>query len=178
MAEPQRLQNFKAQLAEKLERAQGADVSAAKLGFVAGGHYWLVNLDQVNEVITVPELTAAPWVQDWFVGVASVRGLLYGCTDLAAFLKLAEPMPPGESRLLLVHPRFGINAALRIERALGLRVVSDLTAVAMPAASPTALPTAVADWEISRWRDAEGHYWREISLQKLVALPEFLEVGV
>lgn len=174
MAEPQRLQNFKAQLAEKLERAQGADVSAAKLGFMAGGHYWLVNLDQVNEVITVPELTAAPWVQDWFVGVASVRGLLYGCTDLAAFLKLAEPMPPGESRLLLVHPRFGINAALRIERALGLRVVSDLTAVAMP----TVLPTADADWEISRWRDAEGHHWREISLQKLVALPEFLEVGV
>ena len=109
-------------------------------------------------MVTVPNLTEAPWAQPWFVGVASVRGALYGCTDLAAFLGLAEPMPAGESRLLLVHPRFGVNAALRIERALGLRALSDL--------SPVPLPQNAAAWEISHWLGADDQSWAEISMQE------------
>ncbi len=170
MQSKQSLRDFQSQLAEKLELAQGTNEVSSKLGFVAGGKNWLVNLDQVNEVVTVPNLTEAPWAQPWFVGVASVRGALYGCTDLAAFLGLAEPMPAGESRLLLVHPRFGVNAALRIERALGLRALSDL--------SPLPMPENAAAWEISHWRGADDQSWVEISMQALVTMPGFLEAGL
>jgi len=170
MQSKQSLRDFQSQLAEKLKLAQGTNEVSSKLGFVAGGRNWLVNLDQVNEVVTVPNLTEAPWAQPWFVGVASVRGALYGCTDLAAFLGLAEPMPAGESRLLLVHPRFGVNAALRIERALGLRALSDL--------SPLPMPENAAAWEISHWRGADDQSWVEISMQALVTMPGFLEAGL
>jgi len=170
MQSKQSLRDFQSQLAEKLELAQGTNEVSSKLGFVAGGKNWLVNLDQVNEVVTVPNLTEAPWAQPWFVGIASVRGALYGCTDLAAFLGLAEPMPAGESRLLLVHPRFGVNAALRIERALGLRALSDL--------SPLPMPENAAAWEISHWRGADDQSWVEISMQALVTMPGFLEAGL
>ena len=170
MQEKQSLREFQTQLAEKLKLAQGSNEVSSKLGFTAGGKNWLVDLDQVNEVVTVAGLTEAPWAHPWFVGVASVRGALYGCTDLATFLGLAEPMPAGESRLLLAHPRFGVNAALRIERALGLRALSDLV--------PEPLPDAAAVWEVSHWRGADDQIWIEISMQKLVALPGFLEVGL
>jgi twitching motility protein PilI len=166
MLDQKSLHDFQLQLEEKLERAQVSAVSSAKLGFVAGGQYCLVNLDQVNEVITVPALTEVPWAHAWFVGVASVRGALFGCTDLAAFLHLAPPMPAGITNLLLVHPRFGINAALRIERALGLRALAVLT--------PEPRSPDAASWEVCRWHDTEGQQWVEISLQNLVAMPEFL----
>ncbi|OYY95082.1 MAG: hypothetical protein B7Y41_05910 [Hydrogenophilales bacterium 28-61-23] len=169
MQDKQSLREFQTQLADKLKLAQTADPASSKLGFVAGGRNWLVNLDQINEVVTVPGLTEAPWARPWFVGVASVRGALYGCTDLAAFLGLAEPMPAGESRLLLVHPRFGVNAAIRIERALGLRALSDL--------SPLPMPENTAPWEISHWRAGDEQSWVEISMQQLVAQPDFLEAG-
>jgi twitching motility protein PilI len=169
MQDKQSLREFQTQLAEKLKFAQASNEVTSKLGFTAGGRNWLVDLDQVNEVVTVANLTEAPWTHPWFVGVASVRGALYGCTDLAAFLGLAEPMPPGESRLLLAHPRFGVNAALRIERALGLRALSDLTPLPLPESSPV--------WETSHWRGSDEQIWIEISMRKLVALPGFLEVG-
>jgi twitching motility protein PilI len=170
MRDKQSLRDFQTQLAEKLKLAQGSNEVTSKLGFVAGGKNWLVDLDQVNEVVSVPSLTEAPWARPWFVGVASVRGALYGCTDLAAFIGLAEAMPAGESRLLLVHPRFGVNAALRIERALGLRALADLT--------PEPLPQSAAPWEVSYWRGADDQRWVEISMQKLVAMPDFLEAGL
>lgn len=170
MRNKQNLREFQTQLADKLKLAQVSDVTSSKLGFIAGGKYWLVNLDQINEVVTVPGLTEAPWAHAWFVGVASVRGALYGCTDLAAFTGLAEPMPAGESHLLLAHPRFGVNAAIRIERALGLRALSDLT--------PEPIAEDAAAWEISRWRDAEDRHWVEISMQNLLATTRFLEVGL
>jgi twitching motility protein PilI len=166
----QSLREFQTQLAEKLKQAQVERGVASKLGFVAGGRNWLVDLDQVNEVVTVSNLTEAPWVHPWFVGVASVRGVLYGCTDLAAFIGLAEPMPPGESRLLLVHPRFGVSAALRIERALGLRALAEL--------HPEPQTQSDAVWEVARWRGDDDQIWSEISMQRLVEMPAFLEAGL
>jgi twitching motility protein PilI len=79
-------------------------------------------------------------------------------------------MPPGESRLLLVHPRFGVNAALRIERALGLRALTELT--------PQPTPTDAATWEVAHWRGADDQAWIEISMQHLVAMPSFMEAGL
>jgi twitching motility protein PilI len=163
------LRDFQARLAERLRAAQAGGGATSKLGFVAGDRHWLVSLDQVEEVVTVTELAEVPWARPWFVGVASVRGSLYGCTDLAAYLGLAEPLAKGESRLLLAHPRFGINAALRVERALGLRAIAEL------AAESSAEPGE--EWALGRWRDADGQIWTEISVERLLATPGFQEVG-
>ena len=170
MADKQSLQDFQTQLAEKLKAAQAASGPSSKLGFVAGGRNWLVSLEQINEVVTVPELVAVPWAQPWFAGVASVRGALYGCSDLGAFLDMSEALPPGEAHLLLAHPRFGVNAALRIERTLGLRAVEGL--VPEPAAA------AASPWISAQWRDPDGQVWVELNVEKLVAAPAFLEAGL
>jgi twitching motility protein PilI len=170
MQDKSSLREFQTQLAEKLKLAQGSRGATSKLGFSAGGRNWLVDLDQVNEVVTVTGLTEAPWVKPWFIGVASVRGMLYGCTDLAAYFGLDEPMQPGETRLLLVHPRFGVNAAFRIERALGLRALVDLKAEASPSSAPP--------WEVARWRSDDDQIWTELSMQLLVSTPAFMEAGV
>lgn len=164
------LREFRTRLAEKLKAAEATEGVSSKLGFAAGGRHWLVDLDQINEVVTLAALTEAPWAKPWFAGVTSVRGTLYGCVDLAAYLGLAEPLPPGEARLLLAHPRFGLNVALRVERALGLRGVADL--VPEPAA------VDAAPWQQARWHDWEGQLWTEISVERLLRAPEILEAGL
>ncbi len=164
------LREFQTRLAEKLKAAEETRGASSKLGFIAGGKHWLVDLDQINEVVTVPTLTEVPWAKPWFVGVASVRGALYGCVDLAAYLGLADPMPPGESRILLAHPRFGVNAALRVERALGLRGIADLV--------PEPIEIGAAPWQVSRWHDRAGQFWTEINMERLVSTPAYLEAGL
>lgn len=163
------LRDFQARLAQKLKAAV-ASGATSKLGALAGGRYWLMNLDQVNEVVTVPQLTEVPWSQPWFAGVTSVRGVIYGCVDLAAFAGVAEPLPSGEAHLLLAHPRFGMNVALRVERALGLRPQAELVPEPPQADAP--------DWTLGRWRDGAGELWTQISVEKLVNMPAFLEVGI
>ncbi len=164
------LREFQSRLTEKLKAAEASSGANSKLGILAGGRQWLVNLDQVNEVVTVPALSEVPWCHDWFIGVASVRGVIYGCVDLAAFAGVATPMPQGETRLLLAHPRFGVNAALRVERALGLRPLQELV--------PEPGQNGEHPWELGRWRDGAGELWTEISVEGLVASPAFLEAGM
>jgi len=164
------LREFQSRLAEKLKAVETASATSSKLGIVAGGRRWLVELSQVSEVVTVAETTAIPWTQPWFIGVASVRGAIYGCVDFAAFAGVAEAMPKGETRLLLVHPRFGVNVALRIEQALGLRATTELTR--------EPLDSQIQAWHVGQWRATNGDIWSEISMEKLVTQPAFLEAGL
>jgi twitching motility protein PilI len=170
------LRDFQARLAEKLRAAESTQGNHAKLGILAGGQHWLVNLDQVNEVVTVPQVTRAPWSKPWFIGVSSIRGVIYGCVDFAAYAGIAEAMPRGETRLLLAHPRFGLHVALRVERALGLRPLHDLTPEPVAPASDAA--EAPPPWIIGRWRSPDGQVWTEVSVEKLIAMPEFLETAL
>lgn len=164
----QSLREFQSQLAERL-RSAARDGVVSKLGFVAGGRHWLTDLTEINEVVTVTEVTPVPWAHPWFTGLANVRGLIYGCTDLAAFMGLGQDNERGEIRLLITHPRFGVNAALRIERTLGLRNPAQL--------APRPLGPDDAEWIKHRWQDTDGLEWLEISMEKLVASPRFLDVG-
>jgi len=169
MEERVSLREFQAKLAERLKAVAEQPGEAAKLGFMAAGQHWLVDLDQVSEVVTVPRLTPAPWTQPWFLGVAGIHGTIYACTDWAAFMALPAGVPGNEIRLLLANPRFGAYAGFRIDRALGLR----------NAAGMRRLPVAetAAPWEIARFGDGEGLIWREVNFGRLLAEPRFLQVA-
>ncbi len=167
--ERETLREFQTRLADRLRGAQAKSSAESRLGFIAGGRRWLVSLDQVNEVVSVPEVAEAPWSKPWFLGVASVRGLLYGCTDLAVYLGLADSISKGDARLLLVHPRFGVNAALRVERTVGLRMTPEMIS----------RPPGIEDspWIKAVWQAPDGD-WTELDVEKMVKSPAFLEAGV
>jgi twitching motility protein PilI len=149
--------------------AEAQPGSGSKLGFIAGGRHWLTELGQVNEVVTTARITPVPWAKPWFIGVAGVRGVIHGCTDLAAFFGIRPPSIADEMRLLLVHPRFGINAGLVIERAVGLRNLQAMAQHPRAASDP--------DWVLAHWQDGDGQDWTEISLEQLVVSPAFQQAG-
>jgi twitching motility protein PilI len=164
------LREFQTQLAERLKNASQQTSAASKLGFIAGGRHWLADLGQINEVVTISALTPVPWCQPWFSGVASVRGMIHATTDLAAFFGVAAPMESGEYRLLLTHPRYGVNAALRIEQPLGLRSVTGMKALGAPLDGEPAITEG--------WLDQDGVEWIGLDIERLVTDPRFLRAGI
>ena len=118
----------------------------------------------------MPEVSLVPLTKDWFLGVANVRGVLYGVSDFAAFVGIAATVRGPENRLLLIGQPHGVNVALLVTRLAGLRNLSELEPLDEPAA---ALP-----WVANAWRDGEGRAWRELDCAKLLAQRDFLDVAL
>lgn len=149
--------------------AAGAAAVSSKVGVQVGRDRWLVNLSDVNEVIPLPQLLAVPLTKRWFNGMANVRGVLYGVVDFSDYLG-GEPTHVGvDSRLLLIHARYNVNAGLVVGQMLGLKNAEQLQPVQ---ADP--LP----EWVAAEYTDADGQVWKELKMQGLISQPEFLNVGI
>lgn len=147
----------------------GAAAVASKVGVQVGEDRWLVNLSDVSEVIPLPQLLPVPLTKRWFNGVANVRGVLHGVVDLADYL-LGQPTQVNmDSRLLLVHPRYGVNAGLIVRQMLGLKNPEQFQPV-----DDGALPA----WVAAEYTDPDGQLWRELDMRGLVSQAEFLNVGI
>ena len=164
------LKEFQEGLASRLKAAASEAAPSARLGFEAGGTYWLARLDSSGEVLQVPQIHHVPLTREWFMGVANIRGTLYGITDFGAFLGQAPTARGPENRLLLVGQPMGVNCALLVTRLAGLRSVVEYV--------PEAATEYRAAWCVAAWHDKEGRLWRELDAQQLLAQREFLEIAV
>ncbi len=150
------------------EGGQAATVS--RLGVSVAGRNYLVSLTDVSEVLPMPEITKIPLTRPWFMGVANVRGNLAAVTDLASFLGQISPPISSESRVLLAHTRFGINAGLLVDRLVGLR---DINAMQL-----THIAASEAGWQLNLYQDDNGQEWQEIDIGLLINETEFLQVAI
>ena len=169
MAKRVSLKEFQEGLASRLKAAATEAAPLARLGFEAGGEHWLARLDNSGEVLQVPEIQRVPLTRDWFLGVANIRGSLYGISDFGAFLGRPATARGPENRLLLIGQPLGMNCALLVARLAGLRNVVEYAAE--PAAGVTA-------WSAAAWRDPDGRVWRDLDTGQLLAHREFLEIAV
>ena len=155
----------------RLRQAAELPQRQSRLAVQVGDRGFLLNLDDVSEVSPVGAITPVPLTQPWFLGVANVRGNLYGVIDFAGFLgQAAEPVAGAQSRLLLFGPRAGnLNAGIVVRRVLGLRNLAEL--------APAAPVEGARAWYAQRWMDADGRAWQEIDLARLARDGAFLQVG-
>lgn len=165
----QSLRDFQAYLAERLASAKRGWM-ASKLGLLVGGQPWLAELSAVSEVVSDAQIVPVPWARPWFLGLTTVRGGIYGCTDLAGFMGMDVEGERGDGRLLIVNPRYGLNAALRIEDTLGLFNTGEMTRQARPADAPP--------WIGAVWRAADERIWTELDIGELVTSARFLDAGL
>jgi len=172
MARPNKinLRAFQQELSERLKHKTAAQVDSLRLALECGGASWLVRLGDTGEVVPMPEPVSVPLTKPWFLGVANIRGSLYGMIDFGAFLT-GESTPRGiGARLVLLGPRFAeMRAGLVVNRVLGLRNLTDFT--------PVDDATARA-WASRTWRDKTDNEWRELDLSRLVQDQQFLQVGI
>ena len=169
MAKKISLREFQEGLVSRIQSATQATVTSARLGVQAGPENWLLDLTDASEVVALPKLTPAPLTKPWFCGVANVRGNLYSVVDFSAFQGYEATPQNVESRLLLINGRYLDNAALLVSRMLGLRNVDDFTEE--PRASDA------KPWVSAQYQDKSGAPWKQLDLQRLVEVPEFLQIG-
>jgi twitching motility protein PilI len=168
------LRAFQRELATRLAAKTAAQVEQSRLGVGCGGAQWLIRLADAGEVIALPQLATVPRTKPWYLGIANIRGNLYGVIDFAGFLgRPVDVSGPGQgqSRLVLFGPRAGeLRAGIVVHRVVGLRNLAELAQSDVPANAPA--------WYGARWSDRDGQSWQEIDLARLAQDPGFLQVGL
>ena len=168
------LRAFQRELATRLAAKTAAQVEQSRLGIACAGAQWLIRLADAGEVIAMPQTASVPMTKPWYLGIANIRGNLYGVIDFAGFLgHPLEPVAPGASqtRLVLFGPRVGeLRAGLVVHRVLGLRNLAELSRSEPPQDAP--------GWYGARWTESGGAVWQEIDLARLAQDAAFLQVGL
>ena len=162
------LREFQENLARRLAEAKTGE-RRGLLGFQAGGMNWVIDLAESGEILPPPPLSPGPLTKPWYVGLANVRGTLYGVVDLALFHQNPPTLPTGGARLVLIGARLGMNCAVLVSRITGLRSHEDFE------------PDAAADprpWVQRRLRDVQGRLWLQLDATRLLAHPDFLDAGI
>ncbi len=159
MASHLNLREFQQNLSDRMQ-ASGADAKKiSTLGVIIAGQNWLVDMAEISEVLPAQERVSVPMAKAWVSGVTNVRGSLYCVADIAAYLKLGKVTGAVENRMLLVAGRYAFNAALLVDKVLGLR---DARA-----------------WrnEQAGFRDEQDAIWHKLDIGKLLAQADFLQIG-
>lgn len=77
-------------------------------------------IDDVKEVLTLPDVTVVPGSVDWVLGIANVRGNLVPIIDLRCFLTTEMTSISDGSRVLVVPQESG-NVGVLVDEVLGQR---------------------------------------------------------
>ncbi len=158
------LREFQQDLIDRMQAKGRAGGQISTLGVQIAGQNWLVDMHDLGGISPLPPLTAAPLVRPWFLGMINVRGVLYGVTDLAAYQQRGKASGAAANRVLLVAERHAFNAALLVERVLGLR-------------NARAWTQSEAGGQV-QYRDEQGNAWNRLDITGLLGQPEFLQIGV
>lgn len=175
MANRDALRELQSRLADRLEAAKANAVSAHWLAVESAGQRFLFPLRQSGEIFSVSGVQPVAYTQPWFLGVANLRGGLFGVVDLGGFVYGHTPATPGgvgtgEARLVALNPTLERHCALLVDRLSGLRGTD-----AFPTVEP---PDAQAPVYFGpRYTDTQGHIWQELNLQLLCAQERFIHIN-
>ena len=175
MANRQALRELQTRLADRLQIARTQGVAASWLAVEAGGKNYLFPMAQAGEIFPMGATQAVPYTQDWFLGVANLRGGLFGVVDLASYVTgrgapAKTEVNRKESRLVALNAALDVNCALMIDRLAGLRnqqAFNDFTERAPDA----------PEFFGHQYVDENGASWQEINLQSLAQQAQFLTIG-
>lgn len=170
MANKAALRELQLRLASRLQDARERPRQAGWLAVESAGVGFLLPLAQAGEIHPTTTVSSVPHAQPWLSGVANLRGELCAVVDLARFLRLRDAQAPAATGpVVALNAALNLNAAVRVDRLVGLRDASHLTA----APDTDARPTFVS----GRWSDVQGQAWLVLDLAQMAATPMFLEVA-
>ena len=163
------LREYQESVVAKLQSTIEGGATASKLGVQVGQEHWLIDLQDVSEVVAVPDMCHVPLTHHWFRGIANVRGSLYSVIDLSLFMGNEPTMLNASCRLMLVNARYVSKASLLVTKMLGLRNVEQFTPAEKAGDAPV--------WLSAAYRDAEGRQWKVLDMAALATCSQFLQVA-
>lgn len=175
MANRQALKELQIRLAERLQLAKTQGVSPLWLAVEAGSKKYLFPLAQSGEIFPWVSIQTVSYTQAWFLGVANLRGGLYGVVDLASYVSGQASLATSEfarsdSRLVALNSALEVNCVLLIDKLAGLRKQDAF--IDFSAREPDA-PAFLGN----QYLDLNGASWQEINLQLLAQEIHFLTIA-
>ena len=175
MANRQALKELQMRLAERLQLAKTQGIAPSWLAVEAGEKKYLFPLDQSGEIFPWGGVQPVSYTQSWFLGVASLRGGLYGVVDLAGFVGgqssvARSELARTETRLVSLNNALEVNCVLLIDKLAGLRKQHDFIDFSVPEPGDAAFFG-------NQYVDNNGSRWREINLQILAQQVDFLTIA-
>ncbi len=170
MAKTSNLREFQEAILAKLKDAanQVGTESSSRLGVVVGTKRFLINLNEVKEVLPVPPILSVPLTKPWFLGTTNVRGNLYNVSDLAQFLNMPPTAKSVHNRIMLLSTETTAQVALLVDSLAGLRSVQEMHA-------QSANNEAKQLFSKQKLKDADGHEWFELDAEGLVQDKHFIQ---
>lgn len=176
MANRQALRELQTRLAARLQQARTEGVAAGWLAVELASRRFLLPLAQSGEIFPITSVQKVPYTKGWFMGVANLRGGLFGIVDLASFMsgiashRIFDGSSREQARLIALNSAMEINCAVLIDRLGGLRGVADFV-------SREAAPEGSPAFMSAQYVDKAGQTWTELDLQQLASSPEFLGIA-
>jgi len=177
MGKKQSLRDLQSRLAEKLDAAKAGVVGTAAswLAVDANGSKFLFPLSQSGEIYPLTPTHQVAHTKDWFIGVANLRGALFGVTDFDAYLKNSKPATRpvqllSDVRFVTFNAAIEMNCALQVDKLEGLRSVTSFKKSEPPADTAPAFFGQV-------YIDMNDTKWQEINLQILAQQSDFLNIN-
>ena len=90
------------------------------IAFRLGRNKLIAPMDDVVEILDLPELSVVPLAQPWVRGIANVRGSLLPVIDLNGYLGNELPRVTNKTRVLVVEFD-GVCSGLVVDEVLGLK---------------------------------------------------------
>lgn len=139
------------------------------LGITVNEERWLIPMRDIKEILLVPSITPVFLTQPWFLGVVNIRGIIYGISDLNAYLNKEPVNINVKTRIFLLASYLGTGYALLAENMLGIR---DLTEFTLQSDSKDQQPVVAAQYQ-----DRQNRCWHMLNLSVLMQLDSFLDVS-
>jgi twitching motility protein PilI len=90
------------------------------IGFAINDVPLLAKMDDISEILPVPETIRVPGVTQWVLGLANIRGNLMPIIDMNGYLYAKPGRIRKESRILVINKQ-GVVAGLLVDEVYGLR---------------------------------------------------------
>ncbi|MBV8124304.1 MAG: chemotaxis protein CheW [Burkholderiaceae bacterium] len=181
MANKEALRELQQRLAHRMHASRDQPDLASWLAVECAGQSFLLSLKQAAEIFAPQPIQQVPHSTPWLLGVANLRGGLHTVVDLAAFLGLRASarhdgaglpaVPAQQARFIAFNPDLNVNAALQVDRLLGLRSAEQFTPWPDDEGS-NARPRFAAQ----RLRDERGQLWQVLDLEALTRHEVFLNI--
>lgn len=175
MANRQALKELQTRLADRLQLAKTQGVAPLWLAVEAGSKKYLFPLAQSGEIFPWVSIQTVSYTQAWFLGVANLRGGLYGVVDLASYVSgqaslATNELARSDSRLVSLNGALEVNCVLLIDKLAGLRKQDAF--IDFSEREPDG-PAFFGN----QYVDLNGASWQEINLQLLAQQIHFLTIA-
>ncbi len=170
-----RLREFQSQLVERMQAVRsGVDTRVNQLGVMIGPNRWLLNLQEAGEIVPVGAISPVPLTQDWFLGLANVRGNLVSVIDFARYQGYGLTAIDKDCRIVVFGSGLSFNSSLLVSRVMGLRNVAEMELQHNDVQQDNKNMIGTN----RSYVDSDSHVWIELNLSMVVQDPKFLHVGL